>query len=59
MIPFEKLLNVGSSKDTTGLNILSDGDGIDLLAISHRKDLSGMKQQVIRRCLEIVRKLSK
>ncbi|MDJ0804143.1 MAG: hypothetical protein QNI89_10245 [Desulfobacterales bacterium] len=56
---FEKLVNVGSSKDTTGLNILADGEGIDLLALSHRKDLSGLKRQVIRRCLEIVRKLSK
>ena len=56
---FEKLVNVGSSKDTTGLNILADGEGIDLLALSRRKDLSGLKRQVIRRCLEIVRKLSK
>ena len=56
---FEKLVNVGSTKDTTGLNILAEGEGIDLLALSHRKDLSGLKRQVIRRCLEIVRKLSK
>ncbi len=56
---FEKLVNVGSSKDTTGINILLDDDGIDLLALSHRKDLSGLKRQVIRRCLEIVKKLSK
>ncbi len=56
---FEKLVNAGTTKDTTGLNILADGEGIDLLALSHRKDLSGLKKQVIRRCLEIVRKLSK
>ena len=56
---FEKLVNSGSSKDTTGLNILADGEGIDLLALAHRKDLSGLKRQVIRRCLEIVKKLSK
>ncbi|MDJ0874943.1 MAG: hypothetical protein QNJ02_06715 [Desulfobacterales bacterium] len=56
---FEKLVNVGSSKDTTGIDTLIDGDGIDLLALSHRKDLSGLKGQVIRRCLEIVKKLSK
>ena len=55
---FEKLVNVGSSKDTTGLNISVDEDGIDLLALSQRKDLSGLKGQVIRRCLEIVKKLS-
>ena len=56
---FEKLVNSGSSKDTTGLNILADGEGIDLLALAHRKDLSGLKRQVIRRCLEIVKRLSK
>ena len=56
---FEKLVNGGSSKDTTGLNILADGEGIDLLALAHRKDLSGLKRQVIRRCLEIVKRLSK
>ena len=56
---FEKLVNVGSSKDTTGIDTLIDEDGIDLLALSHRKDLSGLKRQVIRRCLEIVKKLSK
>ena len=56
---FEKLVNVGSSKDTTGIETLVDADGIDLLALAHRKDLSGLKRQVIRRCLEIVKKLSK
>ncbi len=56
---FEKLVNVGSSKDTTGIDTLVDEDGIDLLALAHRKDLSGLKRQVIRRCLEIVKKLSK
>ena len=56
---FQKLVDVGTSKDTTGINMLVDEDGIDLLALSHRKDLSGLKRQVIRRCLEIVKKLSK
>lgn len=55
---FDQLVNVASSKDTTGINILSDEEGIDLQALSQRKDLVGLRRQIIRRCLEIVKKLS-
>ncbi|MBL0715455.1 MAG: hypothetical protein JJV98_17335 [Desulfosarcina sp.] len=55
---FDQLVNFASSKHTAGIGSFTDDEGVDLLALSHRKDLSGLKRQVIRRCLEIVNKLS-
>ena len=55
---FDRLVNVASPKGTTGIDALVGDDGIDLLALSRREDLGALKRQIIRRCLEIVKKLS-
>lgn len=55
---FDRLVNVASPKGTTGIDTLVGDDGVDLLALSRREDLGALKRQIIRRCLEIVKKLS-
>jgi hypothetical protein len=55
---FDQLVNVAASRDTTSINQLADEEGIDLMALANRKDLAGLRRQIIRRCLEIVKKLS-
>ena len=55
---FDQLVNVASPKNTAGIASLANDDEIDLLALSQREDLGVLKRQIIRRCQEIVKKLS-
>ena len=55
---FDQLVNVASPKNTAGIASLANDDEIDLLALSHRKDLGTLKRQIVHRCQEIVKKLS-
>lgn len=55
---WDKLVDLASSEDKAGINLLVSEESIDLLTLSRHKDLGGLKRQIIRRCLEIVKKLS-